>query len=321
MNRHLPRIIIITPYLAQSNNGNWRTAKRWAGMLDSKFRTATQTDWQGEACACIIALHARRSATSIAAWAEAGKPMPLVLCLTGTDLYNDIAHDQAALRSLELADRLIVLQEDALRHVPVRHRGKTQVIFQSSRSLQPFRKPVGRLDCVMVGHIRVEKDPLTALRALKLLPASLPVRLQHIGETLDPDLALTIENLAKDEPRYHPVGALPHGLTRAAIKRAHFLIHPSKMEGGANVIAEALTAGTMVLASEMSGNIGMLGKSYSGYFPVGDAPAMARLLERALDDANFRARLANACQARAPLFAPDEEQRKLEALVLGLIAD
>lgn len=321
MIRQLPRVIIITPYLAQSNNGNWRTAKRWAEMLAPKFRIALQKTWQGEPGQCLLALHARRSAPSIAAWAAAGKPMPLALCLTGTDLYHDIGNDADADQSLELADRLIVLQEDALRHIPTRHRSKTQVIHQSSRQLDPARKPAGRLDCVMVGHIREEKDPLTALRALKALPKDLPVRLQHIGAALDPELSLALDKEAAGETRYHRVGALPHGLTRAAIKRAHFLVHPSRLEGGANVIVEALTAGTAVLASEMSGNIGMLGKSYPGYFPVGDAQALARLLKQALEDANFRARLGNACQARAPLFTPAEEQRRLEVLVQDLITD
>lgn len=247
--------------------------------------------------------------------------MPLALCLTGTDLYSDLGHDAAANRSLELADRLIVLQEDALRFVPVKHRGKTQVIHQSCKSLKPAVKPTGRLDCVMVGHVRAEKDPLTALRALKLLPPHMPVRLQHIGGILDPALAERIADEARGEPRYVRIGALSHGLTRAAIKRAHLLIHPSLMEGGANVIAEAITAGTSVLASEMSGNVGMLGKTYPGYFPVGDAAALSRLLSRALKDANFRAGLANAGQARAALFSAVEEQRRLEALVFGLVPD
>lgn len=319
MIRSIPRVIIITPYLAQSNNGNWRTAKRWAEMLSTKFRTALQKSWQGETADCLIALHARRSAPTIAAWADAGRPMPLALCLTGTDLYHDLGRDPAADRSVELANRLIVLQEDALRHIPVEHRAKSQVIYQSSRVLKPAAKEPGKLECVMVGHIRAEKDPTTALRALKLLPAQLPVRIQHIGAALDEKLASELDAEARDEPRYHRIGALPHGLTRAAIKRAHLLLHPSRLEGGANVIVEALTAGTAVLASEMSGNIGMLGKSYPGYFPVGDPQALADLLARALRDANFRTRLSNACQTRVPLFMPAEEQRRLQALIHGLL--
>ncbi|MBL8518120.1 MAG: TIGR04348 family glycosyltransferase [Betaproteobacteria bacterium] len=317
----LPRIHIVTPYLAQSNNGNWRTAKRWADMLSVKCRTAVRQAWEGEACDLIIALHARRSAPSIHAWANAGKPMPLALCLTGTDLYNDLESDVTAQRSVDLADRLIVLQEDALRHVPIRCRVKTQVIHQSSPTLRPARKPANRLDCVMVGHVRAEKDPLTVVRALKMLPPELPVKVQHIGAALDSALMSALVAEANTEPRYRHVGPLPHGLARAAIKRAHLLLHPSLLEGGANVIVEALTAGTSVLASEMSGNIGMLGRPYPGYFPVGDASALSALLRKALVDASFRAELANACRARAPLFSPAEEQRRLEVLVFGLLGD
>ncbi|MDX2220137.1 MAG: selenoneine biosynthesis selenosugar synthase SenB [Burkholderiales bacterium] len=316
-----PRILIITPARADSNNGNWRTARRWADLLSAKCRTAVTQSWQGEPCDGLIALHARRSARSISYWAEAGKPVPLALCLTGTDLYSDIGRDPDADRSLELADRLVVLQEDALQYIPVRHRSKTQVIYQSSKSLSAAEKASGQINCVMVGHIRHEKDPMTALRALKLLPPDAPVRIQHIGSALDQTLAAELETEAAGEPRYHWTGPLPHGLTRAAIKRAHLLLHPSVMEGGANVIVEAITSGTPVLASEMSGNIGMLGKTYPGYFPVGDAAALAGLLMQALNDANFRARLANACSARAKLFAPAEERRRLEALVFGLISD
>jgi putative glycosyltransferase (TIGR04348 family) len=321
MKTRLPTLMIVTPYLAGNNNGNWRTARRWADMLSHSFHIVLQTEWNNESCDCMIALHARRSAPSVARWAASGKPFPLALCLTGTDLYSDVGRDPAADHSLKMADRLIVLQEDALRHVPANYRSKTQVIHQSSRALQPAIKPVGRLDCVMVGHIRREKDPLTALRALHLLPTDLPVRLQHIGGTLDDALSAQLRDAAAKESRYHWSGALSHGLTRAAIKRAHVLVHPSTMEGGANVIVEAITAGTSVLASEMSGNFGMLGKSYPGYFPVGDATTLARLMERTLQDANFRASLANACQARATLFSPEEEARRLNALVFSLISD
>ena len=71
--------------------------------------------------------------------------------------------------------------------------------------------------------------------------------------------------MARD-PRYRWTGALPHGLTRCAIRNAHLLVHPSLMEGGANVIVEAITAGTPVIASRVSGNVGMLGRNYPGLF-------------------------------------------------------
>jgi glycosyltransferase involved in cell wall biosynthesis len=115
------------------------------------------------------------------------------------------------------------------------------------------------------------------------------------------------------------VGGLPHGLTRAAIKRSHLLIHPSILEGGANVIVEAITAATPVVASRMSGNIGMLGADYAGYFPVGDADALVALLRHCANDPNTLTRLGTACKARAKLFLPAEEKRRLLVIVAALL--
>jgi len=87
------------------------------------------------------------------------------------------------------------------------------------------------------------------------------------------------------------------------------------MEGGANVIVEAVTAGVPVLASRISGNIGMLGRDYEGYFPVGDDRTLAKLLEQASRSDRFLARLRAQCAKRAPLFTPARERREVVRLV------
>ena len=83
-------------------------------MLRKHCRIGIAQHWAGEPCDVLIALHARRSAPSIAAWAEAHPDRPLVVVLTGTDLYRDIRTDASARRSLQLATRLVVLQEQGL---------------------------------------------------------------------------------------------------------------------------------------------------------------------------------------------------------------
>lgn len=65
--------------------------------------------------------------------------------------------------------------------------------------------------------------------------------------------------------------------TAQRIKRAHVLGSGSRMEGGAHVILEAVQSGTPVLASHISGNLGMLGTDYAGYFEVGDDAQLAAL--------------------------------------------
>jgi glycosyltransferase involved in cell wall biosynthesis len=83
------------------------------------------------------------------------------------------------------------------------------------------------------------------------------------------------------------------------------------MEGGAHVVMEAVRSGTPVIASRIDGNMGLLGADYPGYFPPGDATALAQLLARAQDDRTWLHTLASAAAQRAPLFAPEAERQAL----------
>jgi putative glycosyltransferase (TIGR04348 family) len=313
-----PSIVIVTPHAAGANNGNWRTATRWARMLREHYRVIVQAQPAPQTLApadCLVALHARRSHASIRAWHQRNPGRPSVLVLTGTDLYRDLPKDLDARDALAIADRLVVLQEEAVRALAGEHRGKARVVYQSARALQPAAKPSSPFRCLFVGHLRGEKDPMTAVRAWTHLPPELPVRLTLIGGVLDQALAEALRALVAREPRARWLGARPHGWTRQAIKRAHLLIVPSRMEGGANVIAEAVTAGTPVLASRVPGNIGMLGRRYRGYFPPGDAARLARLIQRCRDDALFYRALRQECRARRALFAPARERAALLQLI------
>ena len=284
-------------------------------MLGDRYRVIVQTAWDGKSVGAMIALHARRSAASIRAFRAQASKGGLAVVLTGTDLYGDLPASAEAAGSLDLADRIVVLQEDALRVVGSQWRGKTEVIFQSASSLPRRPKPRDHMNCVMVGHLRAEKDPLTLFRAVAMLPASLPIHIRHIGAALDSRLGEAAQALERRDPRYRYVGALPRGLTRAAIAAAHVLIHPSIVEGGANVIVEAVTGGTAVIASRISGNVGMLGVEYPGYFEAGDESGLAGCLVQAVEDPAYRRALATAAAGRKPLFAPRVEARAVHRLV------
>jgi putative glycosyltransferase (TIGR04348 family) len=316
-------LVLVTPFAADANNGNWRTASRWARLLAPAYRSLLQTpdvpvtgDGR-DAAALMIALHARRSRPAIEAWTRQRPRRPLVVALTGTDLYRDIAHgDTDALRSLDDADALIVLQEDALAALPASVRAKAHVVFQSARSLVPFAgKSPRRLNALLVAHLREEKDPRTVFAAWRRLPLSLPARLAIIGAPLDSALAAEATALAHADARVRYLGPRSHAWTRQAIRRAHVLIVPSRMEGGANVVVEAVTAGTAVIASRVSGNVGMLGDDHPGYFPVGDAGALAGQVTRACVDRAFLGRLEAAGRARADRFTPDAERAALGGVV------
>ncbi|MEO8248841.1 MAG: selenoneine biosynthesis selenosugar synthase SenB [Burkholderiales bacterium] len=307
----LPLVCLVTPALADANNGNWQTAWRWSRLLEDHYRIALTDRWQAEPADALIALHARRSAESIQRWSKQQPGKPLVVVLTGTDLYRDIHRDESAMRSLDLADRLIVLHERAPDDLPTRHRDKAVVSFQSTPARKPLVKPLRHLRALMVGHLRDEKSPRTYFEAARLLGGRPDILLDHIGAPLDPELGAQAAALAIAMPTYRWFGALPHTATRGRIQRAHVLVHASKMEGGAHVVMEAIRSGTPVLASRIPGNVGMLGEDYGGYFDVGDADALAALLVRCREDPAILENLALQCTVRAPLFEPARERATL----------
>ncbi len=290
-------------------------------MLRDRFRVILQSEWDGKHCDAMIALHARRSAGSIARYHDERGPHSLAVLLSGTDLYEDLPQgSREARHSLDCASQLVVLQEEALRSLEAKWRRKARVIFQSAKLLRARRKPSDVLHCVTVGHLREEKDPRTLFAAMRRLPAGLPITLRHIGAPLDAALAREARKLAKQDPRYRYSGALPHGLARAAIQSAHLLVHPSIVEGGANVVSEAITSGTAIVASRIPGNVGLLGRGYPGYFEAGDASGLVARLVHAWDDANYLERLQKACSGRRALLAPAAEQRALRNLVTDLLS-
>lgn len=313
-----PHIVIISPALAKANNGNGLTASRWARFLRKRYRVTLALQWNGTPCDAMIALHARRSATSIATFAAVFPASPLILALTGTDLYRDIRTDADAQHSLLLATQLVVLQPAGLQELGADLRSKTQVIYQSAPSLKPvsqhLKQQARYFDVTMIGHLRDEKDPAAFMRAAAQL-RSPRVRLIHIGGALDPLLGAQAEATQAAHPHYRWLGHVSHAQARQRLKRSHLMVIASIMEGGAHVIIEAITSGVPLLASDIPGNRGMLGENYAGYFPLGDSVALARLIDRAATDTMFYARLQAQCDARTPLFAPEREQAALFQLV------
>jgi len=313
-----PSLVIVTPALAAANNGNWQTAQRWARFLSHDYRVRLVPSWPdagGHGDDIMIALHARRSATSVAAWKARHPERPLLLVLTGTDLYRDIASDASAQASLALADNLVVLNELGLDSLPAALRHKGRVLLQSVPARRARVKTRRHLRALMVGHLREEKSPQTYFEAVELLSGRDDIRFDHIDAALDPSLGAAAQALQRACPHYRWLGGLPHQATRARIQAAHLLVHPSRIEGGAHVVIEAVTSGTPVLASRIAGNLGLLGADYAGLFDCGDSQALAALLAQCRDDMAMLPQLMAQCARRAPLFHPDHERKMLRALL------
>ena len=288
-------------------NGNRHTALRWAAFLRAAGdKVSVTVEWDGKPADAMLALHARRSFLSINSFP---RELPLVVALTGTDVYRDIGESAEARESLELADGLIVLQPKAAEELPARLRKKVQVVVQSS-STRLRQAPVkGKFRVCVIGHLRGEKDPLRTLLALPFV-SNERVEVIHLGALLDPKL-----EPKTTDPRYRWLGSVPHSRALKWLASSHAMVISSRMEGGANVVCEALRIGVPVLASRISGNVGLLGSGYTGYFPLEDEKALGRLIERAATDADFYRRMKQQVGRLRPMVDP---RREAAALVAAL---
>lgn len=316
----MARIVIVTPAGAGTRNGNRHTALRWAAFLRrAGHRVSVSVTWDGRPCDLLLALHARRSHDSIARYRRDHPGGALCVVLTGTDLYRDLPASREARRSLEFANRLIVLQDEALRRLSPRLRHKARVVYQSAAPSLRRKPPTRVFRVAIIGHLREEKDPFRAAAALERLPRDLPVELVHLGAALAPGMEREARRRMRQEPRYRWLGGVPHARALGWLARSHALVVSSTMEGGANVVAEAARIGTPVLASRVAGNIGMLGRGYPGYFALGSERALARLMARAYGDRVFYRALRRALAARRALFSPSAERSALFGALRGML--
>ncbi len=319
------RVVIVCPTTAESNSGNWRTAARWRQLLRPAADVRIVQHWpdaQAEHDTVMLALHARKSAAAIDAWHARHGAHGLGVVLTGTDLYPDITREPLALRSLAQAHSLVVLQPQAVQALPATHRDQARVIVQSCSARQHLHKGTRLLRVVVVGHLREEKNPRMLWRALRQIAPDAGIRVEHIGHALDAALGREAEATAAACPHYRWVPGLDHGETRRRIQRAHLLVHTSRSEGGALVIAEAIRSGTPVLATCIDGNVGLLGVDYSGLLEPDDDQALAaRLLQCRASQRQVDGLLVqwqHECAQRAALFDPATEQAALQQWVQAL---
>lgn len=311
------RIILITPAPPQSKAGNRATATRWANILRSLgHRVEVVTTYAGQNADMMIALHAWRSAESIRRFSDTFNKRPLVVAITGTDAYRFIhSHPDTTLQSIHLADHLVGLHDLIGITLPEHERHKLTVIHQSAEPVGK-RNPYKRYFHVSVmGHLRDEKDPMRPALAVRNLPASSRIKVHHYGKAHTSEYAERAQAEMKLNNRYQWHGEIAHHKIRQVYRRTRLLVLPSRMEGGANVISEAIVAGVPVVASDIEGSIGLLGNDYAGYYPLENEKTLSALLLKAESDNAYYKKLEQACIARQHLFTPEKETKKWRELL------
>jgi putative glycosyltransferase (TIGR04348 family) len=318
------RIGIITPAPARSHYGNRITAVRWARILRRLgHRVSISQQYDNQKLDLLIALHARRSHSSINRFRRQHRDLPIIVALTGTDVYRDIHLSQLARQSLHLANRIVVLQPRALRELDSSARRKARVIYQSVGDISGLRNtgrksnrpPSGTFDVSVIGHLRPVKDPFRAALAARLLPQSSQIRIMHIGGAMTKEMEKRARREEQINPRYRWLGELSRTRALRALAQSQLCIISSRMEGGANVLSEAIVSSVPVLGSRIDGNIGILSAHYPGLFAVGDTRELARLMTRAETDPKFLRELRRRVKKLARLFDPAKEEKDWSELL------
>jgi len=314
------KIALITPAPAEVHTGNRTTADRWARLLSELgHQVSIGKDWSGNECDLLIALHARRSFPAIQRFRQVRPRAPLIVALTGTDLYGDLENSAEAMCSLELASRIVILQELGAEAVPESARQKVRVIYQSAeRPSPPPRREESCFQVCVLAHLRPVKDPLRAAYAVRDLPTSSRIQVKHAGAMLDPEFAAQVEAEQRANPRYHWMGPLSHENSMDLLARSHLLVLTSRLEGGANVVSEAIAVGTPVISSLIPGSTGILGADYPGYFPAGDSAALRKQLQRAESDDAFYRSLQEWAARLQPLVSATRERETWANLLTEL---
>lgn len=292
-------------------------ALRWARLLrELDHEVVLAQEYKAQRCDLMIALHARRSHTSMTRFRQRHPSLPLILALVGTDLYGDIHTDSSAQESLELADRFVVLQPMGIQELPKHLANKARVIYQSVEPPPGEFTPKNNVfEVCVIGHLRPVKDPFRTAMAVRSLPSSSRIGVLHAGADLSGDMEETALRESSLNPRYRWLGNLPHWKSMRLIARSRLLSLTSESEGGANVVSEAIACSVPIISSRISGSIGLLGEDYPGYFTVGDTQELTVLLQRAETDAAYYNRLKSWCEGLKPLFDPANELRRWDELL------
>ncbi len=313
-------ITIITPAKRGDRSGNRATANRWATILRKlghNPRTITQYD--GRPCDAMLAIHAWRSADSILRYRDAFPHSPLIVCLAGTDIYRfQKSHPEATHQSMRHADSLVALHDWVGRAIPKAQRQKLHVIRQSAVPLRR-RPPLRRhFEILVAGHLRDEKDPFRTALATRLLTDTSRIQIVHFGKAHEPSYAKTAVREMRENPRYRWFDEVPRWKVRQQMSRARAMVISSRMEGGANVVSEAIMAGLPILASKIDGNVGLLGEDYEGYYSVEDEEALAVLLSRFEMNSQFRKTLTRQIHQQQPKFTQRRELAEWRELIKSI---
>jgi glycosyltransferase involved in cell wall biosynthesis len=313
-------VLIVYPETENAVTGNLCSAGQYENILTDLGHNVTLSEkFEGQRAELLIAINAQKKNRDIVQFAESYPDSKIVVVLSGTDIYPEPS--EISFHSMQLAHSIIALQHKGVKKVPDKMKEKVHVIIQSvvnngaTLGMQSDRKG---FDVALVSNLRQVKDPFLAAEASKMMPQESNLRILHAGFVLELGFDKVARRESIENKRYQWLGGLDPFETRKLISSCNLLIITSKHEGAGRVVGEAIVSGIPIISTCVDGVTGILGDDYKGLFPVGDASALATLLQRAEMEEDFLYDLKKSCISKAFNFDPSTEVDSWNELLVNL---
>jgi glycosyltransferase involved in cell wall biosynthesis len=259
-----------------------------------------------------------------------GMFVPIVRNLWLKQMYHAVWGRQL----LEGASALIATSEQEAKELVGGGLSRTRVVLRRNGVEAPaswpergtFRRAHGISDdaklVLFLGRLSVKKSPDLLLRAFGELfkrSAGIPLQLVFAGPD-EGGVQAQLGQMALQlgvQSRVRFAGPLFGGAKWAAYRDADVFVLPSQNENFGNTAAEAVAAGTPVIVTEQCGIAPLLADE-AGLVVRHDAAELSRALERVLNEAQLRARLAAGCAAVTSRLDWEEPVREMEAIYTAL---
>ena len=318
-------IAMVLPEDAPVGSGNRVSAGRWSAMLRAGGHRVRELEAPGQHADYAgldlwIGLHAERSSSSLDLALTRAPGLRAITVLTGTDLNREGGPSESTQDQLDRSNRLVILNKSARRLVPEPLQDRVRYLPQVPTGIDPIpvrQAPTATL--AMLGHLRPVKDPEVVLRALENLPRGLGLRVLHAGKPLCAELEQACLNASRNPSLpYQYLGPVDRTAALGILAESQGLLLPSRSEGGASVLSEALLTGRAVISSDAPGITSFLPDDYSGTFAIGDDRQLGERLERFATDAEWRHQLTELCASAGEQLRGFDEARGWLELVCEL---
>ena len=290
------RVLILSPYVLGSARGNASTARRTASRLEQAGAvTRVVQAIPSEVAQAILdfqpdvlhGIHVGHTLRGLGNDPANLPPLPLVLCIGGNDLFEDLGvnpnqdatgeeEGETRADSVRLIRQAaaVVVATEAQRVTAAQLRGSGTTVFLAPRFPEVGHEPIPKLEGLIASAAGGERTSVLvwsgALRRQKRPEWILPIHraLRGIFPTLvtvvaGPSPRDESENASsktlQGEPGIallppFPCGGPGHGCAGTLLALADVVLNTSRTEGMSNFILEALAEGTPVVAANTPGN-------------------------------------------------------------------